>query len=287
MRLCFIVEDQYRNNSMPLAVVSKLTQWGHEVDILEPGRSTTRVSELIGESSHDAWILKTVSGGPGLSLLEAAGVAGLTTINDVTAIRCVRDKAVAAAAARRHGLPFPLTYFAAVPELLDKIPAEHYPLVVKPACGFSGRSVHIVKTPEKLAEIRDKMAGEGFLIAQPYIANPGADIKVYCAGGELFATLQSSPLHPNSPVRGQMIPLAADLARLVTDVGAIFGLDIYGVDVVEGPDGWMVVDVNDFPSFHWVPNAPARVARSILRLAASSRRTPAVLSSGEGMGRAS
>jgi ribosomal protein S6--L-glutamate ligase len=34
MRLCFIVEDCYRRDSMPLAVARKLTAWGHHVDIL-------------------------------------------------------------------------------------------------------------------------------------------------------------------------------------------------------------------------------------------------------------
>ncbi|GAA0637259.1 hypothetical protein GCM10010174_68830 [Kutzneria viridogrisea] len=257
---------------MPIEVARQISQWGHEVDVLEPERSATRITELLRESRHDAWVLKTVSGGPGLSLLEAAAVAGRRTINKVSAIRKVRDKAVAAAVARRHDLPFPLTYFAATPDLLAAIPAEHYPLVVKPANGSCCRSVHLVRDHTELAEVRGRVSGEGFLLAQPYIANPGTDIKVYAAGENLYATVQRSPLHPEVHVRNQLITVPPGVAELVIKVGKAFGLDLYGVDLLEGPDGWMVVDVNDFPSFRCVPNAVARVSRSILRLAADRSR---------------
>lgn len=271
MRVCFIVEDCYRDDSMPLDVARRMAKWGHKVDVLEPGRSIIRVSELMRESAYDAWVLKTVSGGPGLSLLHAAAAAGLLTINNADAIQCVRDKAVAAAIGRRHGLPFPLTYFAAVPELLREIPPEHFPLVVKPANGSSGCRVHLVRTPGDLATLGTKGVGAGFLLAQPYVVNPGADIKVYCADGKVYGTVQRSPLHPELPVRGQMVRLSTDLAQLAARIGRVFGLDLYGVDVVEGPDGWVVVDINDFPSYHWVPNRVARLARSIVRLASAER----------------
>jgi ribosomal protein S6--L-glutamate ligase len=267
MRLCFIVEDRYRHDGMPLAVARQLEEWGHAVDLLTPQTSVARVSTLITEGAYDAWVLKTVSEGPGLSLLEAAAAWGATTINDAQSIRRVRDKAVAAAVAGRRGLPFPLTYFAAAPELLGKVPDEHYPLVVKPVNGSAGRSVYLVHTPRELAETVSNMAGERFMLAQPYVTNPGVDLKVYNTGGDLYATRQPSPLHPDIDVPPRNVALPADLAQLVADIGAVFGLELYGVDVVEGPDGWVVVDVNDFPSFHCVPDAVARVATTILRLA--------------------
>ncbi|MEU1628165.1 hypothetical protein ABZ746_23115 [Streptomyces sp. NPDC020096] len=271
MRLCFIVEDCYRRDSMPLAVARQLAEWNHHIDVFEPGRSIARISDPAREGSHDAWILKTVSGGPGLSVLEAVAASGLTTINDARAIRLVRDKAVAAAIARRAGLSFPLTYFASGPALLHQIPDEHYPLVVKPTGGNSGRAVHLVSKPAELSGITGSLAGEGFLLAQPYVVNPGVDVKVYSIGGELHATIHRSPLHPGVPVRGHRTALTAELAQVTTAVGEVFGLDLFGVDLLEGPDGWVVVDVNDFPSFRCVPYAVERVARKILRLAAVDR----------------
>ncbi|KAK1184705.1 hypothetical protein B7755_045480 [Streptomyces sp. NBS 14/10] len=267
MRLCFLVEEHYRYDGMPLEVIRQLTAWGHRVDVVWPGSSLVSVSEAVGAGSHDAWVLKTVSGGPGLTLLEAAAAVGLTTVNDARSIRGVRDKVLAAAIGTARGLPMPRTYAAARPESLAEIPEAEFPLVVKPADGSSGRAVRLVSSPDRLAGLRTELAGEGMLIAQPYVANSGVDLKVYCVGGELYATERSSPLHPGEPVRERRVALSAEVGRIVAEAGAVYGLDLYGVDVLLGPDGPVIVDVNDFPSFRQVPDAAARVGRAVLELA--------------------
>ncbi|MFJ3857483.1 RimK family alpha-L-glutamate ligase [Streptomyces sp. NPDC090085] len=267
MRLCFLVEEHYRHDGMPNEVIRQLTSWGHQVDVVRPGGSLLRMTGLIDASAHDAWVLKTVSGGPGLTLLEAAAAAGTTTVNDARSIRGVRDKALAAAIGRVRGLPLPATYAVAHPALLREIPAAEYPLVVKPADGSSGRAVHLVSSPGRLESLLPVLAGEGMLIAQPYVPNSGTDVKVYAVGGELFATERCSPLHPDPAVRERRVPLSSEVAAIAAQVGAVYGLDLYGVDVLLGPDGPVVVDVNDFPSFRQVPDAAARVARAVLELA--------------------
>ncbi|MEU5210359.1 hypothetical protein [Streptomyces sp. NPDC020742] len=270
MRLCFLVEEQYRHDGMPLDVIRQLRAWEHQVDVVWPGRSLLPISEAVRAGSHDAWVLKTVSGGPGLTLLEAAATVGLTTVNDARAIRGVRDKALAAVIARKHGLPVPVTYAAARAEEFAALPEAEFPLVVKPADGSSGREVRRVESPGHLCATgpvgADGAAG-GLLIAQPYVPNSGTDLKVYSVDGELYATERRSPLHPGHAVRERRVPLTAEIARIVTEVGAVFGLDLYGVDVLLGPDGPVVVDINDFPSFRRVPDAVARVSAAVLRLA--------------------
>lgn len=272
MRLCFLVEEQYRRDGMPVEVIRQLTSWGHQVDVVLPGSSLLRVSGDLWAGTHDAWVLKTVSGGPGLTLLEAAASLGMTTVNDARSIRGVRDKALAAALGRSHGLPLPPTYAAARPELLAEIPESEYPLVVKPADGSSGRAVHLVPSPARLAELLPVLAGESMLIAQPYVPNSGMDLKVYAVGGELYATERRSPLHPDHAVRERGVPLPAEVAAVVARAGAVYGLDLYGVDVLLGPDGPVIVDINDFPSFRRVPDATARVARAVLELARTGSR---------------
>jgi ribosomal protein S6--L-glutamate ligase len=116
VRLCFIVEEQYRQESMPLAVADQLRQWGHDVDLLEPHATVTPLFDLVTHS-YDAYVLKTASEGPGLSLLEAAEAAGIPTINHARSIRLVRDKAVPIAVACAHGLPIP-------PPTLSRIPVS-------------------------------------------------------------------------------------------------------------------------------------------------------------------
>lgn len=264
MRLCFLVEEQYRYDGMPVEVISQLTAWGHHVDILRPGHALIHISERVRAGSHDAWVLKTVSGGPGLTLLEAAAAVGLTTINDARSIRGVRDKALAAAIGRSRGLPVPVTYAAARPEVLAEIPRSEFPLVVKPADGSSGRAVRLVASPDLLTHMNDDLAKDGMLIAQPYVPNSGIDLKAYSVGGQVYATQRCSPLHPERTVSERQVPLTAETAALVAEAGAVYGLDLYGVDILLGPDGPVIVDVNDFPSFRQVPHAAARVAQAIL-----------------------
>ncbi|MDH6128860.1 hypothetical protein [Kitasatospora sp. GP82] len=284
MRICFLVEEQYRNDGMPLDVVCRLRAWGHRVDVLRPGSSLLDLGALIRGGDHDAWVLKTVSGGPGLGLLEAAAATGLTTINDARAIRGVRDKAQAAVLAEVAGLPVPATWAAARTEDLARIPEDRYPLVVKPADGSSGRAVHRIDRPEQLASLtglREHPGGEGLLLAQPYVPNAGVDLKVYCAAGELFGTERTSPLVAGGgPVRERPVKLGAEVAAIATAVGEVYGLDLYGVDILLGPDGPVVVDVNDFPSFRQVPDAVDRVSRAILRLARNGSSWPSAVPRG-------
>ena len=265
-RLCFIVEEKYENDVMPGAVVDVLRSCGHQVDVLRPNGMVTDLWELLPTdvAKYDAFVLKTVSAGPGQSLLDAAGAAGLTTVNDYRAVRLARDKAVAAVRARAAGIPFPRTWFASKAALLDQIPADTYPLVIKPNNGSSCEQIFRVDSPAQLAELA--IDDSGWLLAQPYLPNPGYDLKLYNTGDEVFAAVRRSPLHPGADVVEEPIPVTPELRSLALAVGQAFGLDIYGLDVVKTPEGWVVLDVNDFPSFGKVPEAAARLARTVLRV---------------------
>ena len=266
MRFCFIIEEQYKNDPMPVVIAEQLLQWGHSIDILEPSLTITSLCDL-GNQGYDAYVLKTVSDGPGLSILEAAEAAGIPTINNSRAIRRVRDKAVATAFAHRGGLPIPPTYFVAHPHLLVQVPLEYYPLVIKPTNGSSCRGIYRVDTPADLEALHIAEAGNSFFLAQRYIENTGFDVKLYVAGKEVYAVAKRSPLHPDVKVRKRLIPVTVELRVLALQVGQLFGLDIYGLDVVETTHGPVIVDINDFPSFGHVPGAVSFVSTYILHVA--------------------
>ncbi|MGH2496378.1 MAG: ATP-grasp domain-containing protein [Ktedonobacteraceae bacterium] len=266
MRFCFIIEAQYRNEPMPMVVAHQLMQWGHEVDVLEPQTSITCLSDITG-NGYDAFVLKTVSDGPGLSILEAAEAAGIAAINKPQAIRQVRDKAVAIARAQAYGLPVPRTYFAAHQSLLSQVPEEDYPLVVKPTNGSSCRGIYKVNSPRDLAALDITGAENNYLLAQHYAENGNFDIKLYVAGTQVYAIAKRSPLHPDVAVEKHRILITLEMRALALQVGDIFGLDIYGLDIVETPDGSTVVDINDFPSFGHVPDATTIVAAHLIEVA--------------------
>jgi ribosomal protein S6--L-glutamate ligase len=265
MRFCFIVEEEYRHDPMPMVVADQLELWGHSIDVLEPKDTVTCLSNM-REMGYNAFVLKTVADGPGLSILQAAESVGIPTINNSRAIRLVRDKAVAAAFAHAHNLPMPPTYFVAHPRLLKQIPAEDYPLVVKPSNGSSCRGIYRLNSPADLEALVIAEENDSFFLAQRYQENTGFDIKVYITGREVYGAIaKKSPLH--GEVTEEFIPLTPELRKLALDIGKIFGLDIYGIDVVETPNGLAVLDINDFPSFGRVPGAVRRVAEYVLHAA--------------------
>jgi ribosomal protein S6--L-glutamate ligase len=212
-----------------------------------------------------------VSSGPGLSILEAAGAAGGVTVNDYRSIRLARDKAVAASLARAAGLPFPKTYFAARSALLAQLPFDKYPLVVKPNNGSSCEQIFRIENAAQLENL--DVDDDRFLLVQPYLPNPGYDIKLYSTGDDVFAAVRRSPLHPGASVVEQLIPVSAEWRALAMRVGRVFGLDIFGLDIIDTPQGWMILDVNDFPSFGQVPHAAERIADTILRVTRRNTQT--------------
>jgi ribosomal protein S6--L-glutamate ligase len=167
-------------------------------------------------------------------------------------------------------VPVPRTYFVAHPNLLTKIPEQDYPLVVKPANGSACRGVYRLNSPADLTRLESENLN-GFFLAQRYVENPGYDVKLYVIGKDVYAVAKKSPLHPEMAVKEQLLPLAVEWRRLARRVGEIFGLDIYGLDVLETRNGPVVVDINDFPSFGHVPGAVGHVASYILRIAEQAR----------------
>jgi len=267
MRFCFILEEKYAREPMPMVVADQLKQWGHEIDILRPYDAVTSLTDL-SLATYDAYVLKTVSEGAGLTILEAAEAVGIPTINNSRAIRLVRDKAVAVAYAKKCGLPVPSTYFVGHPRALVKVPPEIYPVVVKPTNGSSMQGVYLVRTPDEMKVL--KVERDNYYLAMHYIENPGYDVKLYVTGQEVHAIVKSSVLHGS--VIEREIPVTSEMLTLARSVGRIFGLDLYGVDVIQSPeDGLMLIDINDFPSFGRVPRHVFSIAEYILHAAYRAR----------------
>jgi ribosomal protein S6--L-glutamate ligase len=123
-----------------------------------------------------------------------------------------------------------------------------------------------VHHPADLATLALPDDAHTFLLAQRYVPNPGFDIKLYVAGTQVYAVRKKSPLHPDVHVTEGLMPVPPELRMLALNVGEFFGLDVYGVDVVQTAEGWVGVDINDFPSFRGVPGAVKLIAQFILHV---------------------
>jgi ribosomal protein S6--L-glutamate ligase len=159
--------------------------------------------------------------------------------------------------------------------LLKQIPSKDYPLVVKPGHGNSSQGIYLIESSEKLADLQMAETDDGFFLAQRYMENPGFDLKIYVIGREICATIaKKSPFH--GMIEDESIAPTREICKLALDIGNIFGLEIYGIDVVETSEGLVLLDINDFPSFSGVPSAAIRVSEYILDTVKKAKRQRAV-----------
>ncbi|WP_380166039.1 hypothetical protein [Jannaschia sp. R86511] len=132
--------------------------------------------------------------------------------------------------------------------------------VVKRADDAAGRASGVALLDVRAAE----PPFPGPWLVQELVEGDGVDRKLYVVGDRVSGLLKPGPL------LGVRAPVSAfdpdarlhDLARRV---GAVLDLHLYGVDVVVGPDGPVVVDVNAAPGYRGVAGAPEQVAEHVLQ----------------------
>jgi ribosomal protein S6--L-glutamate ligase len=59
------------------------------------------------------------------------------------------------------------------------------------------------------------------------------------------------------------VEVTPELERLARSCGDAFELELYGVDVLLSPRGPLVVDVNEFPNYTGVDDAPRAIAELV------------------------
>jgi ribosomal protein S6--L-glutamate ligase len=195
-----------------------------------------------------------------LGLLDEAEARGGRALIAPETMHRVRDKARCTLALARRGLPVPRTLLTGRPDELGGLPDDAFPLVVKPVHGDNARGVHVVASRDELAWLR---WSDELLLAQAYVEAGGFDVKLYVAGEHVWATRRRSPLQAPS-ASPRRVPVTPALRRIADGCRAEFRLPLFGVDVLESADGLAIVDVNEFPNYTGVAEAPAAIGRLLL-----------------------
>jgi ribosomal protein S6--L-glutamate ligase len=100
------------------------------------------------------------------------------------------------------------------------------------------------------------------VIVQEHVPGTGEDLKVYVVGDQVFAVRK--PFSELSfTVPGRPVPVTPEVRDIALRCGEAMGLGLYGLDIIESPDGPFVVDVNYFPGYKGVPGAAAAIAEYI------------------------
>ena len=268
-----LTDRRYLGQRMPLALIDRLRALGEppEIVVADDGPRLNAVAPLDGPLLPSRWarlapgdVVVTRSRDPfALALLEEAEARGAHAIDRFAAVERVRDKARCVLGLARRGLPVPPTLLAAGPDDLARLPATAYPLVVKPILGDNAQGVRIVARRDELEAVG--WGGEPH-IAQAYVEAGGFDTKLYVVGEHVWATRRPGPLSDrDDPVVSVAVTPA--LQAIADGCRDEFGLTLFGVDVLESRGRLAIVDVNEFPNYTGVTDAPEAIAQVALAAA--------------------
>jgi ribosomal protein S6--L-glutamate ligase len=250
----FMLErSQGQGPSIMPEVVQLLTGWGARVEAIYPERQLTDLAQVRVE--HDLYILKTATDLV-WSIAGALHAAGARILNPYPVAAQMRDKIIASRILQEAGIPVPETYVTSRAEHLAPL-LNDGPLVVKPYRGSQGRGVRKVWDSDELDEVA---TNDGPVFAQRYHRPHGLDRKIYCIGGQLFGVERVWPARTYEEKLGRPFTIPPELHDIALRCGRAFGVDLFGVDVIESGGQWYVVDINSFPGFKGVPEAALRVA---------------------------
>jgi RimK family alpha-L-glutamate ligase len=195
---------------------------------------------------------------------------------DATA-RAAHKTAAAAALSGAGGIRLPRTLLALSSDRLNRLRGEFGPeAVYKTAIGTHGGGAWKVDTDETLtAKVGRRRAFLQELVGLADEERP-RDLRVYVVDGEvvgaMYRVAAEGDWRTNVARGGTVLDATADLPpeaeRQARRSAEVVGLDYAGVDLIEGEDGWYVLEVNPTAGFRGLYRATGRSpAPYIARLA--------------------
>jgi len=217
-------------------------------DLRIPGDVDALVIRPIGRGSLDEVIFRMDA----LRRLEGDGVL---VVNPPEAIEICADKYRALYLMERRGLPVPRTAVAeGVREAMQAFHELGGDVVVKPLFGSRGVGSTRISDPEVARRIFNTLAFHHHVIyLQEFIPHGNSDIRAFVIGGEVVASMRRVSATWKTNVSQGAKPEPAKLNRrlkeLATEAADAVGCRVAGVDILEGPRGPLVVEVNSQPGW--------------------------------------
>ncbi|MDX2033157.1 MAG: hypothetical protein SF339_20945 [Blastocatellia bacterium] len=258
-------------------VLSGLQASGAEVEVVTERSGLIDLQNF--KFDYDLYLFKSHS--PlAESLAAAAHYRGARLLNEYPATMKVRDKVLTCTMLLQAGIPTPRTFVTDSIETL-RAPVREMPIVVKPYRGRRGMGIEVCMNEAQFDALIQRRAGAGageeddggedgtalgdrLIFAQEYEEHEPYDYKAYAIGDYVHAIKRIFPARTKEEKLGIPVGEDPELEDLVRRCGNLFGLQLYGVDLVKTPKGYSVIEVNCFPGYKGVPDAGARISNFIL-----------------------
>jgi len=190
-----------------------------------------------------------------MNLLHRLERLGMLIINPPLAIERSVDKYCALTFFQENGLPVPRT---AVTESHDEALKCFHELggdvVVKPLFGSRGVGATRISDPDVAARVfRTISFYHGVLYLQEFIPHGASDIRAFVIGNRVVAAMRriaenwkTNVSHGAKPVP---LNLPEELENLAVKAAEVIGCKVTGVDILKGPEGPVVVELNSQPGW--------------------------------------
>ena len=228
-----------RVNYTPAASVDEIDIL-HDLDAL--------ITRPIGRGSLEEILFR-------MNLMHKLERSGLLIINPPLAIERSVDKYCSLTLFQENGLPVPRT---AVTESHDEALKCFHELggdvVVKPLFGSRGIGATRITDPDVATRVfRAISFHHGVLYIQEFINHGGSDIRAFVIGNRVVAAMRriADNWKTNVSLGAKPVPLnlSTELETLAVKAAKIIGCRVTGVDLIEGPDGPKVIELNSQPGW--------------------------------------
>lgn len=255
-------------SAIMVEVIERLHARGVRMDILDAERMCMNLGAL--PLGHDWYVLKGGSQAA-LTLGGMLHVVGARLLHSYPTTVLLRNKLVVVQALQTHGLPVPETHY--MTRLSDIQPLlSSGPWVVKPNDGRREDGVQVVRTPEDLhgLDVHLPILVQRYCPPDDASPDPGRDLylKVYRIGDRIFGVRRMWPRLSTGAAVPEPRTVPPHIQQITLAVGKIFGLTLYGLDVVVSGGRPYVVDVIPMGSCEGVPNAAQLLADHFLEAGA-------------------
>ncbi len=203
--------------------------------------------------------------GYGLSVVNQFDMMGVAVLNNSVPIARARDKLRALQLLSRFGVDIPRTVTCRYPDGVPRAVEEvgGLPCIMKLLQGSQGVGVLIASSMAEVEGMLDTLwtLGQEILIQELIQESRGRDVRAVVVGDRVVAAMRRtaragefrSNLHRGG--EGQAIELPRAYAEAAVKAARVIGLEVSGVDMLEGDDGPKIMEVNSSPGFEGLERA--------------------------------
>ena len=232
-----------------------------DIIVSREGRRSLRVRNKLVDIP-DVIIPRTGSGTGyfGFAILRHLERLGIPTVNPSYAIEATKDKLYAHQIFAEKSIPTPKTMLVKHPVNANLVDREiGWPAVVKIMAGSYGKGVYQVTSKSRFQDFIEFAHGiktDEAIIVQEYVdTHPGEDLRVFVVGDRVLGAMKRSASDGSFKANitrggvGENYPLTPEIEDLALRVARSLDLQIAGVDLLFGQDGFLVCEANSAPGF--------------------------------------